>query len=129
MNSRILFFSMPNIHAFLHMQILNMMHFSYIITYSKVTIQLFLGNILSRIIFQNVFNPKQHLCNMVIFQKIPKKSYLSQEANQFYLNRAPRPKQTIQLLGPSPRISKPRNTMIKPINNKAYHKVPSNLSP
>ena len=63
------------------------------------------------------------------FQKILLKSCLPRKANQFYLNRAPPPKQGIQLLGPSSRISKPRNTMIKPINNKAYHKVPSNLSP
>ena len=66
---------------------------------------------------------------MVILQKIPLRSYLPRKANQFYINRAPPPKQAIQLLGPSPRISKPKNTMIKPINNKAYHKVPSNLSP
>ena len=69
----ILFFSMPNIHAFPYMQILNMMHFSYIITYSRATTQLFLGSIVSRIIFQNVFNPKQHLCNMIIFQNPIKK--------------------------------------------------------
>ena len=72
---------------------------------------------------------KQCLCNMVIFQKFPLKCYLPQKANQFYLNRAPPPKLAIQLLGPSPIISNPRNTTIKPINNKAYHKVPSNLSP
>ena len=66
---------------------------------------------------------------MVIFQKFPLKCYLPQKANQFYLNRAPPPKQAIQLLGPSPRISKLRSTMIKLINNKVYHKVPSNLSP
>ena len=66
---------------------------------------------------------------MVIFQKFPLKSYFPWKANQFYLNWAPPPKQAIQLLGPSPRISKPRNTLIKPINNKAYHKVASNLSP
>ena len=35
-----------------------------------------------------------------LFSKIPLKSYLPQEANQFYLNRAPPPKQAIQLLGP-----------------------------
>ena len=66
---------------------------------------------------------------MVIFQKFPLKCYLPQKANQFYLNRAPPPKLAIQLLGPSPRISKLRSTMIKLINNKVYHKVPSNLSP
>ena len=80
MNSRILFFSSLNIHAVPHMQLLNIMHFSYIITYSKVTTQLFLGNIVSRIIFQNVFNPKQHLCNMIIFQN-PIKIYLPQQSN------------------------------------------------
>ena len=96
MNSRILFFSSLNIHAVPHMQLLNIMHFSYIITYSKVTTQLFLGNIVSRIIFQNVFNPKQHLCNMIIFQNVfnpkqhlcnmiifqnPIKIYLPQQSN------------------------------------------------
>ena len=73
--------------------------------------------------------PKNKVYAMWSFSKNPIKSYLPQEANQFYLNQAPPPKQAIQLLGPSPRISKPRNTIIKPINNKAYHKVPSNLSP
>ena len=72
---------------------------------------------------------KQRLCNMIIFQKFLLKSYLPWKVNQFYLNWARPPKQAIQLLGPSPIISNPRNTTIKPINNKAYHKVPSNLSP
>ena len=62
------------------------------------------------------------------FPKIPLKSYLPRKANQFYLNWASQ-NQLTQSLGPSPRISEPRNTMIKPVNNKTFHKVPSHLSP
>ena len=74
-----LVFSMPNIHAFPHMQILNMMRFSYIIIYSRVTTQLFLGNIVSRIIFQNVFNPKTTFMQYGYFPKIPIKKLFSME--------------------------------------------------
>ena len=127
MNSRILFFSMPNIHAFPHMQILNMMHFSYIITYSKVTKQLFLGNIVSRIIFQNLFNPKQHLCNMIIFENPIKKLLTSAVQTKF--TSTGHHIQPIKLLVPSPSTLEPRSTSIKPINNKVYYKIMlSNLS-
>ena len=128
MNSMILFFSMPNIHAFPHMQILNMMHFSYIITYSRVTTQLFLGNIVSRIIFQNLFNPKQHLCNMIIFENPIKKLLTSTVQSKF--TSTGHHIQPIKLLVPSPSTLEPRSTSIKPINNKVYYKIMlSNLSP
>ena len=120
MNSMILFFSMPNIHAFPYMQILNIMHFSYIITYSRATTQLFLGNIVSRIIFQNIFNPKQHLCNMIIFQNPIKKLLTS--IIQSKLTSTRHHIQPIKLPVPSPSTLEPRNTSIKPINNKAYYK-------
>ena len=71
--------------------------------------------------------PKTTFIKHGYFPKIPLKSYLPWKANQFYLNWASQ-NQPIQSLGPSLRISKPRNRMIKPIINKAYHKVPLNLS-
>ena len=56
------------------------------------------------------------------FSKIPLKSYLPRKANRFYLIQESQ-NQPIPSLGPSPRISKPRNIRIKLINNKAYRKV------
>ena len=72
--------------------------------------------------FQNGFNHKIQECNNNYFSKISLRSHLPWKVNQFYVNRAPQ-NQPIQSLGPSPRISEPRNTRIKPINNKAYRKV------
>ena len=65
---------------------------------------------------------------MIIFLKISLKSHLPRKANQIYLNRASH-NQPIQSLGSSPRVSEPKNKIIKPINNKAYHKLPLHLSP
>ena len=78
--------------------------------------------------FQNGFNHEILECNNNYFSKIPLRSYLPHKANQFYLNRAPW-NQPIPSLGPSSKISEPRNKMIKPINNNAHHKVQLNLSP
>ena len=75
-----------------------------------------------------MFDPKTTFIKHGYFPKVRLKSYLPWKANQLYLNRAPQ-NQLIQSLGPSPRISEPRNIMINPINNKAFHKVPSHLSP
>ena len=78
--------------------------------------------------FQNGFNHEILECNNNSFSKISLRSYLSQKANQFYLNRAPW-NQLIPSLDPSSKISEPRNKMINPINNNVHHKVQSNLSP
>ena len=72
--------------------------------------------------FQNGYNHKTIECNNDSFSKIHLRSHLPQKANWFYLNWASQ-NQPIQSIGPSPRISKPRDIRIKPINNKAYHKV------
>ena len=60
---------------------------------------------------------KQCFIQYGYFPKNPLKSYLPRKANKFYLNRASQ-NQLIQSLGPSPRMSEPRNTMINPISNK-----------
>ena len=72
--------------------------------------------------FQNGFNHKTIECNNDSFLKILLKSHLPWKANRFYLNWGSH-NQPIQSLGTSPRIPKPRNVRIKPINNKAYRKV------
>ena len=50
-----------------------------------------------------------------------KKSLTSEDQSNF--TSIGRHNQPLKLLGSSPSTSKPRNTSIKPIKNKAYHKV------
>ena len=63
---------------------------------------------------------KQHLCNMVIFQKSHYKLLTSAVHSKF--TSTGHRIQPIKLLVPSPSTLEPRNTSIKPINNKAYYK-------
>ena len=66
---------------------------------------------------------------MVIFQKIPIKKLLTSAVHSKFTSTGHRI-QPIKLLVPSPSTLEPRNTSIKPINNKAYYKITlSNLSP
>ena len=66
---------------------------------------------------------------MVIFQKYPIKKLLTLAVHSKFTSTEHRI-QPIKLLVPSLSTLEPRNTSIKPINNKAYYKITlSNLSP
>ena len=103
------------------------MHFSYIIIYSRVTTQLFLGNIVPQIIFQNVFDPSKVYATW-LFSKNPIKKLLT-SAIQSKFTSTGHCIQPIKLLVPSPSALEPRNTSIKPINNKAYYKLHYQICP
>ena len=102
--------------------ILNMMRFSYISIYSRVTTRNFLGNHSSTNNFSKYVYPKNNIYATWLFLKNPIKKPLTSEVKSKFISTG-HCIQPIKLLGPSPSTLEPRNTSIKPINNKAYYKL------
>ena len=98
--------------------------YMYIYIYIKVMTQQFFfqENIVSIGISKSMSNPKTTFMQHGYFSKIPIKKLLPLVVQSKFTSTGHRI-QPIKSLGPSPRILKPRNIRIKPINNKVYCKV------
>ena len=99
-----------------------MMHFSYIIIYSRVTTQFFLEKHNFTNNFPKCVWPKNNVYAAWLFFKNPiKKLFTTAVQSKFTSTR--HHIQPIRLLVPPPSTLEPRNTSIMPINNKAYYKL------
>ena len=109
--------------------ILNMMCFSYIIIYNRVTTHYFLRKHNSTNNFPKCVQLKNKTYATWLFSKNPFEKLLTSVVQSKFTSTR-HLIQLIKLLVPSSSILEPRNTSIKPINNKAYYKIVlSNLSP